>query len=146
MTDFDWTALEDAVLAALQVQLGAQVNTLESYQGDWRADLQAVGWRLPAVLVMLAGARSEAAALRSYDLTVDFTLLTVVRQLRGQAAGRREGGGTYQLLAGIRQALWHQDLGLEILPLALVKEEPLLNDREFSVYAAHYRTGAVVDL
>ena len=146
MTEVDWTALEDAVLAALQAQLGAQVNTLESYQGDWRADLQAVGWRLPAVLVMLAGTSSQAVALSSYDLTVDFTLLTVVRQLRGQAAGRREGGGTYQLLAGIRQALWHQDLGLEILPLALVKEEPLLNDREFSVYAAHYRTGAVIDL
>jgi phage gp37-like protein len=146
MTDLDWTALEDAMLAALQAQLGNQVNTLESYQGDWRADLQAVGWRLPAVLVMLAGASSVAVALSSYDLTVDFTLLTVVRQLRGQEAGRREGGGTYQLLAGIRQALWHQDLGLEILPLALVKEEPLLNDREFSVYAAHYRTSAVVDM
>ena len=146
MTEVDWTALEDAVLAALQAQLGNQVNTLESYQGDWRADLQAVGWRLPAVLVMLAGTSSQAVALSSYDLTVDFTLLTVVRQLRGQEAGRREGGGTYQLLAGIRQALWHQDLGLEILPLALVKEEPLLNDREFSVYAAHYRTGAVVDV
>jgi phage gp37-like protein len=146
MTEVDWTALEDAVLAALQGQLGNQVNTLESYQGDWRSDLQAVGWRLPAVLVMLAGTSSQAVALSSYDLTVDFTLLTVVRQLRGQEAGRREGGGTYQLLAGIRQALWHQDLGLEILPLALVKEEPLLNDREFSVYAAHYRTGAVVDM
>ena len=95
---------------------------------------------------MLAGTSSQAVALSSYDLTVDFTLLTVVRQLRGQEAGRREGGGTYQLLAGIREALWHQDLGLEILPLALVKEEPLLNDREFSVYAAHYRTGAVVDM
>jgi phage gp37-like protein len=146
MTEVDWTALEDAVLAALQTQLGNQVNTLESYQGDWRADLQTVGWRLPAVLVMLAGTSSQAVALSSYDLTVDFTLLTMVRQLRGQEAGRREGGGTYQLLAGIRQALWHQDLGLSILPLALVKEEPLLNDREFSVYAAHYRTGAVVDM
>ena len=49
MTEVDWTALEDAVLAALQAQLANQVNTLESYQGDWRADLQAVGWRLPAV-------------------------------------------------------------------------------------------------
>jgi hypothetical protein len=50
------------------------------------------------------------------------------------------------LLAAMRQALWHQDLGLEILPLALVREEPLLNNREFTVYAAQYRTGAVVDL
>ena len=36
MTDLDWTALEDAVLPALQAQLGAQVKTLETYQGDWR--------------------------------------------------------------------------------------------------------------
>ena len=146
MTDFDWTALEEAALSALQVQLAYQVNTLKSYQGDWRADLQDRGWRFPAVLVMLAGTRSEAAAWRSYDLTVDLTLLVVVRQLQGEAAGRREGSGAYQLLAGIRQALWHQDLGLEILPLALVREEPLLNNREFTAYAAHYRTGAVVDL
>jgi phage gp37-like protein len=146
MTDFDYTALEDAVLAALQGQLGTTVNTLESYQGNWRTDLQDQGWRLPAVLVLLAGARSEVATLGSYDLTVDLTVLVVVKQLRGQAAGRREAGGAYQILAAIRQALWQQDLGLDILPLALVKEEPLLNNREFTVYAAHYRTVAVVDL
>jgi phage gp37-like protein len=145
MTDLDWTVLEDAVLAALGDQLGAQVHTLESYQGDWRADLQLEGWRLPAVLVMLSATRAAAAALRSYDLTVDLTLLVVVQQLRGQAEGRRQVGGAYQLLGVIRQALWHQDLGLEILPLALVREEPLLNNRQYSVYAAQYRTGAVVD-
>ena len=145
MNDLDWTALEEAALAALQEQLAYQVNTLESYQGDWRGDLQGEGWRLPAVLVMLASTRSEAATMRSYDLTIDFTLLVVVRQLRGEASGRREEGGAYQILAGIRQALWHQDLGLEVLPLALVREEPLLNNREFTVYAAQYRTQAVVD-
>lgn len=146
MTDFDWKALEDAVLAALQARIGSLVNTLESYQGDWRTDLQNEAWRLPAVLVTLSGARSEAAALRSYDLTLDLTVLVLVRQLRGQAAGRRQEGGVYQIMAGSRQALWHQDLGLEILPLALVREDPLLNNREFSVYTAQYRTGAIVDL
>jgi len=145
MNDLDWTALEEAALAALQEQLAYQVNTLESYQGDWRGDLQGEGWRLPAVLVMLASTRSEAATVRSYDLTIDLTLLVVVRQLRGEASGRRQEGGAYQILAGIRQALWHQDLGLEVLPLALVREEPLLNNREFTVYAAQYRTQAVVD-
>jgi len=145
MNDLDWTALEEAALAALQEQLAYQVNTLESYQGDWRGDLQGGGWRLPAVLVMLASTRSEAATVRSYDLTIDLTLLVVVRQLRGEASGRRQEGGAYQILAGIRQALWHQDLGLEVLPLALVREEPLLNNREFTVYAAQYRTQAVVD-
>ncbi len=145
MTDLDWTALEEAVLSALQTQLAYQVSDLESYQGDWRRDLTQESWRLPAVLVMLSGTRAAAAGTRTYDLTVDLTLLVVVRQLQGEAAGRRQTGGAYQLLAGIRQALWHQDLGLEILPLALVREEPLLNNREYTVYAARYRTGAVVE-
>ncbi len=146
MADFNWTTLEDAVLVALAGQLEGRVSTLETYQGDWRADLQVEGWRLPAVLVELAGTRSEAATLRSYDLTIDLTLLAVLRGLRGEAAGRRQEGGAYQILAGIRQALWHQDLGLEILPMALVREEPLLNNREFTVYAAQYRSGVMVDL
>jgi phage gp37-like protein len=145
MSELDWTALEDAVLAALGDQLGAQAHTLESYQGDWRADLQLEAWRLPAVLVSLAGTRAAAAALRSYDLTVDLRLLVIVQQLRGQTEGRRQVGGAYQLLGAIRETLWHQDLGLDILPLALVREEPLLNNRQYSVYAAWYRTGAVVD-
>lgn len=146
MSDLDWTALEDAVLAALEAQLGAQVQTLESYQGDWRADLQEASRRLPAVLVMLSGTSAAAMAMRSYDLTLNLTVLVLLRQLRGQADGRRSEGGAYALLAAIRQALWQQDLGLEILPLALVREEPLLNNREYTVYAAHYRSGAVVDL
>jgi hypothetical protein len=50
------------------------------------------------------------------------------------------------LLAGVRKALWHQDLGLELQPLNLIREEPLLSDQEFSVYAAHYGTSLVQDL
>jgi phage gp37-like protein len=140
-----WTVLEDAVLAALGAQLGARVKTLETYQGDWLADLTRQAWRLPALLVMLKESRAEAVAPRSYDLILDFTVLVVVRELRGEAQGRREEDGAYGLLAGVRQALWHQDLGLNILPLALVREGPLLNTREFTVFAALYRTGEVRD-
>jgi len=68
-----------------------------------------------------------------------------VRQLRGEEAGRRQAGGAYDLLAAVREALWHRDLGLELAPFALVREEPLLNDEELTVYAAHYRTALVQD-
>jgi hypothetical protein len=68
------------------------------------------------------------------------------RHLRGEAAGRREADGIYQILAGVRKALWHQDLGLELQPLSLIREEPLLSSQEFSVYAAHYGTALVQDL
>jgi hypothetical protein len=96
--------------------------------------------------VQLRQSRGEQVTLSSYDLNLEFTILVLVRHLRGEAAGRREADGIYQILAGVRQALWHQDLGLELQPLNLIREEPLLSSQEFSVYAAHYGTALVQDL
>jgi phage gp37-like protein len=145
MAGTDLKTLEDAVIDCLQSALGEQVETLESFQGDWRASLRAKPWRFPAVLVMLQQSRGEQVTLRSCDLNLDFTVLVMGRALRGEAEARRRPGGAYELLAGVRQALWQQDLGLEMLPCALLKEEPLLNDQEFSVYGAYYRTALVAE-
>ena len=141
-----WTTVEDALLTALKAELDDQVKTLSTYQGDWLTDLQREDWRFPAVLVQLRQSRGEQVTLGSYDLNLEFTVLVLVRHLRGEAAGRREADGIYQILAGVRKALWHQDLGLELQPLSLIREEPLLSSPEFSVYAAHYGTALVQDL
>lgn len=145
MSPLSWNAVEDTVVAALQDRLGPQAKTVQSYQGNWRTDLRQETWRLPAPLVMLTGSRAVQVGVSSYDLTLDFQVLVMVRHLRGEEAGRRETGGAYDLLAGVREALWHQDLGLDLTPFALVREEPLLTDGEFTVYAAHYRTAMVQD-
>jgi phage gp37-like protein len=137
-----WTTVEAAVMAALKQELDSQVNTLATYQGDWLTDLHREYWRLPAVLVQFRQSRGEQVTLSSYDLSLEFTVLVMVR---GDAAKRREASAVYQLLAGVRQALWHQDLGLELQPLNLIREEPLLSDQEFAVYAAHYGTALVQD-
>jgi phage gp37-like protein len=146
MSEYAWTVLEDAVLAALAAGLGSRVQTIQSYQGDYLADLRGEARRLPAVLLMLGSSRGEQVTAASYDYTLDFTVLVADRQLRGEAGGRRRERGVYDILEGVRQALWHQDLGLEILPCSLVREEPLVSTRELIVYAAHYRTGEVHDL
>ncbi len=145
MSSIAWTMVEDAVLAALQSQLADTVGTLKTYQGNWREDLKQEGWRLPAVLVSLEESRVEQVGLSSYDLTLEIGIVAIFRQLRGEAQARREAGGIYDTLAAIRQALWHQDLGLNILPLALVKEEALFSSREHAVYGARFRTGLIQD-
>lgn len=146
MATYDLKTIEDAVLAALQARLGEMSGTLTTYQGDWRADLGRQTWRFPAVLVMLEQSRGEQVGLRSCDLTLDFTVLVAVRNLRGDPEARRGEAGAYPLLLEIREALWFQDLGLALQPLSLLKEEPIRNDQEFSVYAARYRTALVQDL
>ena len=138
-----WTTIEDAVVAALQAELDTQVKTLATYQGDWLTDLHGEYWRFPAVLVQLRQSRGEQVTFSSYDLSLEFTVLVVVR---GNTAKRREANGVFQILAGVRKALWHQDLGLELQPMNLIREEPLLSNQEFAVYAAHYSTSLVQDL
>jgi phage gp37-like protein len=141
-----WTMVEDAALAALKEELGTQVKTLATYQGDWQADLQREDWRFPVVLVQMRQSRAEQVTLSSYDLNLELTILVLVRHLRGEAAGRRAADGVYRLLEGVRKALWHQDLGLDLQPLNLIREEPLLSSQELSVYAALYSTALVQDL
>ena len=83
------------LLAALKAELDAQVKTLATYQGDWLADLQREYWRFPAVLVQLRQSRGEQVTLASYDLSLEFTVLVMVRHLRGKPpAGGRPMGST----------------------------------------------------
>ena len=140
MADLTWSAVEEALLAALEAELGSLVQTVASYQGKWLEDLQTQARRLPAVLVMLRQGRGEQVSMGSYDLILDFTVLVAVRPLRGEAEARRGAGGLYQILEGVRRALWHRDLGLEIVPFSLEREEAWLTTPELAVYGAQYRT------
>lgn len=140
-----WGEIEDAALAALQAGVGEQAKTLSHYQGNWRPDLSRETWRLPAVLVRLESGRAEQVGPQSHDFTLDLTVLVITRQLRGEAHGRRGEGGAYDLAQAVKQSLWHQDLGLEILPLALAEERPFLNAAEHTVHALRFRTGWVCD-
>jgi phage gp37-like protein len=143
MADLYWSVVEEALLKALQAELGSMVQTVASYQGNWLQDLQHQARRLPAVLVRWQRARGEEVAMRSSDLILDFVVLVAVRPLRGEAEACTQEGGIYQILEGVRGALWHQDLGLAITPFSLEKEEPWLTTPELAVYGAEYRTSLV---
>jgi len=143
MADLTWSVVEEALLAALEAELGDRVQTVASYQGKWLEDLQSRAWRLPAVLVMLGQSRGEQVSMRSCDLILDFIVLVALRPLRGEASARLQEGGIYQILEGVRRALWRQDLGLEIVPFSLEREETWLTTRELAVYGAQYRTSLV---
>jgi len=126
--------------------LGSYVKTIDSYQGQLEADLEKFPWRLPATLVMLRETSVEKATSHTYDLSLTFTVVVADRNLRGNREGRLSNVGIYRMLEDVRGALWDQDLGLDINPLTLVKEEAVLNNRQMVVFAADYQTQMVVCL
>lgn len=143
MTDYTIKDLEDAILAALANQMGSYVKTIESYQGQLEADLGEFAWRLPATLVMLRATNAGKAAAHSYDLNLIFTIIVADRNLRGNVESRGGSTGAYQMLEDLRWALWDKDLGLEINPFVLLKEEALINNRQLAAFAADYQTQVV---
>jgi phage gp37-like protein len=143
MQNYAWGEIEDAVVAALEAELGERVQTVSHHQGDWRDDLDRGKWRLPAVLVRVDGGRAEQVGVGSYDFVLELSVLVITRDLRGEAHGRRGDRGAYGLAQAVREALWHRDLGLEILPLALVEERPRVNNAEYTAYALRFKTGWV---
>lgn len=140
MTGYSIIDIEDAVLVALQAQMSSYVKTIESYQGELTGDFPEPGRRLPATLVMLKGSRSEKTTSHSYDLYLIFAIVVIDRNLRGNVAGRRGNTGIYRMLEDVRLALWDHDLGLEINPFILLKEEALVNNREIAAFGADYQT------
>lgn len=137
------TTVQEAVLTALKLELAGQVKTVVAYRGDWLHDLSQEYWPLPAVLVQWRQSQGEQVTMASYDLTLEFNVIVVAR---GGSLKQRAANEVSQLLAGVRAALWNRDLGLEVQPFNLMKEEPLVNNQDFSVFAAHYGTAMVQDL
>ena len=144
MADYTIKEIEDAILAALTDRLGSYVKTIESYQGQLEADLGEFAWRLPASLVMLKDTQVRKAAAHSYDLKLTFSIIVADRNLRGNQQGRLGNTGAYQMLEDVRLTLWDQDLGLEVNPFMLLREEALINNRQVAVFAADYQTQVVV--
>jgi phage gp37-like protein len=145
MTAYTVADLEDAIIVRLQDRLGAYVRTIDSYQGEMEDSPPFQSRRLPAALVRLQQTNAHRATRHSLDLEVVFDILVVDRNLRGNRENRRAPGGVYQMLEDVRQALADQDLGLEIEPLRLLREEALSNNREKAMYVAVYATRLIRD-
>ncbi len=143
MAGYTIQEIETAIIDRLINRMGAYVKTIVSYQGNLPGDLTSRGWRLPLSLVRLASTRAIKTAAHVYDLEMIFTILVADRNWRGNEEARRGEGGVYQMLEDVRIALWDQDLNLNIDPLGLVREEAVMNDREFSVFEADYRTRVI---
>lgn len=135
--------LEDALLARIKGAL-PQLKTVETFGGDSLEELRQIAFRFPAVYAVLRE-HKPAAELQEfggfggvYGSRVTFDLLVCCRNLRGEEAGRRDSGGAYEVLEGLRAALVGQTLGLTILPVEFDGEEAALIEKDMVVFKATY--------
>jgi phage gp37-like protein len=132
--------IEDALVARIQGEVPG-LALVETYAGQVEDDLRHLAYRFPAVLIALQARKREPDLEefgQVYGFNYVFDLLVCCRNLRGEAAGRREAGGIYQILDGLQTALMGQTLGLAILPLEFQGEEAVMIAKDLVVYKATY--------
>lgn len=120
--------------------MGSYCKTIESYAGQLEDDIKKMVMSFPAIFVMFSGSEAKMLTNLKYERTLDFTLFVASKNLRGNIAARKDKYGTYQMLDDLRELLVGNRLSLEIEPLSLLREETILNTKEFSVYASDFRT------
>ena len=132
--------IEDLLMERIRAKLPylATVETYNPYQVEWSEEVPQITLRLPGVLVMLAKRGGELSSYEDEDLNYTFSLGVVSKNLRGEAAGRRDPQGAYQILEDLRQCLSKHQLHEDLLPLQFMQEEIKFANKEYVMYAAEY--------
>lgn len=148
--------MEDAFMAALaplkvdyDKQPGdpviyATVKTIKSYQAelDSEEDIARAARLFPAVIVVYTGSTYAEHGSRKVE-AMRYLLFCCDKNLRLEAEARRGGNvnpGAYALLNGVRDLLYGQQLGKEIYPVKLTREDPVYLGMGLSIYGAEYET------
>ncbi len=135
--------IEDKILSSLRdLKVNNRVKTLDAYQGDLEDALENPERLIvlfPAVLVVFSGNTYTENPHEVYIQRISFDIIIGSNSLRGE---KQRTLGVYELLEDVREILTGNQLDLQIPPLSLVREQPVLvgkvKGRFLAVYAATY--------
>jgi len=136
------TAIEDAILAALRplsLQAGGYIRVLGPYRGEPEpGGLVGEALQMPAVLVSHATSTYAKGPYLHAKETLGFNVVAVCRS--------GSSPDVFGVLEDVRGILCGSRLGLEISPLALLRETALRRGRDTEIYAALYTLTQDVEL
>lgn len=136
--------IEDALigaLSALRLTHGAREVKTWSDAVD-PGNISVALRQYPGIVVAYVGSQyAEHGARKIQHLS--YAIVAADKSLRSESEARRggaRGGGAYALLDGVRDLLTGQQLGLEIYPLTIVREELLSVKDGVVAYVQEWRT------
>lgn len=126
--------LEDALVQALRplsIEGGGYLRVLGLYRGELgQQGLMPEALQMPALFVAFASSTyGPGPYLYAYE-TAGFNVIAVCRE--------GASPGAYKILDDVRDILLGGTLGLDIMPLKLVRESSLIATKETAAFAALY--------
>jgi len=136
------TEIEDAIINELKAKL-TYLQTCKSLGEALTHDAADLAVRVPAAYVVYEGGRYDHVMSGTQDHFMNFAVIVVAKNLRGEAEARRGQGatkGAYDLLDEVRAALSNNAVGLAIDPLLPVDETAIENTEKSAAYAIRFAT------
>lgn len=132
--------IEDAIVATVKA---AGIDAKAFSREATEARIAAQTTENPVALVIFDRCEPTGinfASLKGTDFF--FRLVVAARNLGDHGAAERGDGSTtgiYELLGGIRQALFESTLGLTVQPMLFQSEKPLTRTQRLSTYAQEWK-------
>lgn len=135
---------ENAVLnklSGLHINNGGYLRTLRAYAGDLTTDtaLEQFVRGFPGALVLIQSSDYAWQDTCYYRQEVKIALLIGAASWRSQDDARGDVTGISRIKSDVRSLLMGSDLGLEIRPLELIREEFVAGDMSHVLWWAEYR-------
>ncbi|WAC06582.1 MAG: Gp37 family protein [Thermodesulfobacteriota bacterium] len=136
------TEIENAIINELNTQL-TYLQTCKSLGEALTHDAADLAVQVPAAYVVYEGGRYDHVMSGTQDRWMNFAVIVVAKNLRGEEEARRGQGttkGAYDLLDDARATLSNNAVGLTIDPLLPVDETAIENTEKSAAYAIRFAT------
>lgn len=135
--------IEDAVVEELTDELG-YLKTCKPLAEYLRDEVEDLTVRCPAAYVVYLGGTFENLPGNAQDRTMNFLVIVMAQNLRGDEAARHGQGferGVYEMLEDVRSTLSDETCGLNISGLLPQDEEAIdIGTQNLAVYGIRFET------
>jgi len=137
----DFEQIEDAGIAAIDINLPYLGQPTETYGGHLEGDIESLVINYPAVFTVFEGAQLDWVDGSNFKEDDTFTVLVCSNDVRGNSALRKDTvTGCYRMIKDVLKALSGKNLGLDIYPLKPVRIYPVLITKTLAVYGIKFTT------
>lgn len=135
----DFEQIEDKTIERIKAQM-AYIRTCETYAGQLEGEIESLVINYPAIFISYGGSVIDWIDVINVNEVAELNLLVCAKNLRGQAAARKDAYGCYQMIVDTLAALTNQTFGLAIEKLKPIKIEPVFFSKTIFVYGIKFQT------
>ncbi|RJQ22030.1 MAG: DUF1834 family protein [Nitrospiraceae bacterium] len=131
--------IEDKIITEIKTNM-TYVRTVETYAGQLEGKIEEMAITFPAAYVVYAGSSFEWVDGPNYNEICEFSVLVCAKNLKGNAAMRKDTHGCYEMIADIKTNLINKTFGLAMEKLKILRVSLIYISQSVTIYGIDFQT------